>query len=137
MSLAISGYIFNKKYYSDIKLIDIDWSAIQQTGWANFSEKSYESTCIDIYKKLRFPAKNLFFNPALKQPPAHMLDEFTQHGEMPIKKWWYFNDVYADSEGAEKKNMRVFGKKEIEGLLNMVRKNKPLGYYDKVDNFFQ
>jgi hypothetical protein len=28
---------------------------------------------------------SLLFNPALKEPPANLLDEFTQHGEMPIK----------------------------------------------------
>lgn len=96
---------------------------------------SYEPKCLRLFKRLRHPNTSLIFNPALKQPPENMLDEFTQHGEMPITKWFYFNDVYSDSKGdddsAEKK--RVITRKQIEDLLKMVRNNEPLGYDDKVE----
>lgn len=63
-----------------------------------------------------------------------MLDEFTQHGEMPIKKWWYINEVYSDSNGENKNEKRVISKSEIELLRYKVKKNQPLNYFDKVLN---
>ena len=81
---------------------------------------NYEENCINLYKKLRFPNMSLFFNPALQKPPDDLMDEFTQHGEMPIKKWWYFNEVYSDSKGDNTQQKRVINKSEIDNLRNKV-----------------
>ena len=81
----------------------------------------YEQSCMDLYHKLRYPNMSLFFNPALKEPPPDLLDEFQQHGKMPIKKWWYINEVYSDSKGDQNKNKRVINKKEIDDLVNQVK----------------
>lgn len=94
---------------------------------------SYEQKCLRLFNRLRHPNTSLIFNPALKQPPEDMLDEFTQHGEMPITKWFYFNDVYSDSKGDSAEKKRIITRKQIEDLLKMVRNNEPLGYDDKVD----
>lgn len=146
--VAISIYFLNSSFnnnnanafdeikFQSEKLIDTSWIPPSHSSWQNFTNfDDYKSFCFNLYKKLRFPNEKLFFNPALKRPPADMLDEFTQHGKMPIKKWWYINEVYVDSKGDEKKNKRVFTKDEIEGLLFLVRSNQPLGYDDKVYKF--
>lgn len=95
----------------------------------------YESECLALFEKLRDPNKNLIFNPPLKEPPPELLDEFTQHGEMPITKFYYFNDVYSDSKGDESENNNnqpVVASNIIEEQLEKVRKNAYLRYNDKV-----
>ena len=87
----------------------------------NTRERHYEQSCLALYHKLRFPDMSLFFNPALKEPPANLLDEFTQHGEMPIKKWWYINEAYSDSKGDQSKVQRVINQKEIGDLVSRVK----------------
>lgn len=102
-------------------------------SWTDYSNQDYESECLALYKRLRFPNMSLFFNPPLREPPKNMYDEFTQNGKMPIKKWYYFNDVYSDSKGGQNNNKRVIKKQDIENLLKSVRSNLPLGYDDKVN----
>lgn len=102
-------------------------------NWTNNSNQDYESKCLDLYKKLRFPNASLFFNPALKEPPKEMYDEFIQHGKMPIKRWFYFNDVYSDSKGDQSTLRRVIKKKNMTALLIKVKNKQPQpNYGDKV-----
>lgn len=105
------------------------------------SSNEYKTECLRLYKKLRFPNASLLFNPALKAPPPYMLNEFTMDGLMPIKKWWYLNDVYSDSTGAEadqsvenNRNRRIIKAQEINELMKRVRHNRRLNYGDKVLN---
>jgi hypothetical protein len=96
---------------------------------------TYANSCFKIYNKLRYPNMSLFFNPPLEKPPEDLMDEFTQHGEMPIKKWWYINDVYSDSKGGNTtKEKRVIEATEIEEYRKKVKDNQPLNYGDHVLN---
>ena len=106
-------------------------SLIPSQRWPSLLTGGYKSNCLAVYKKLRFPDPSLFYNPPLKEPPPEMLDEFTQNGLMPIKKYWYFNEIYSDSKGEEKKK-RVISKTEMDNLLTRVRNNEPLNYGDQV-----
>lgn len=130
--LGILCVMFNSLLnFKKSPLQESNWSEVVYESWLDWSKNDYRTECINLYKQLRFPNKNLFFNPALRKPPAHLLSEFTQHGQMPIKKWRYFNEVYSDSKGDQVKK-QVIKKKEIENYLRMIRKNEPLIYEDKV-----
>lgn len=74
-----------------------NWFVVFHKTWLNSSESDYKSECLKLYSRLRYPNENLFFNPPLREIPAHMFDEFTQHGKMPNKRNWYLNDFYPDS----------------------------------------
>jgi hypothetical protein len=105
-------------------------------------EHVYRIKCQRLYKKLRSPNMSLYFWPPLKQPPAHLLDEFTQHGQMPIKLWTYINEAYVDSKGDlrrseandEEEKQRVIKSETIEKLRRRVRNDAPLNYEDRVLN---
>lgn len=102
----------------------------------------YRKKCQRLYKKLRSPNMSLYFRPPLKQPPAHLLDEFTQHGQMPIKSWTYINEAYADSKGGDlrhsevndEEKQRVIKSETIEKWRRRVRNDAPLNYEDRVLN---
>lgn len=95
------------------------------------SDPNYLHSCIDLFKKIRNPNASLFFKPALKRPPDHLLDEFTMNGRMPIKRLWYINEVYSDSNSDKSSENFVFSIKHIKKQLRKIRKNAPLGYQDK------
>ena len=118
--VAILFCIYNSSQ-NIIKLFNPNSSKVKQNANENTREQHYVQSCLALYHKLRFPDMSLFFNPALKEPPANLLDEFTQHGEMPIKKWWYINDVYSDSKGDQSKVQRVIKQKEIGDLISRVK----------------
>ena len=122
--LIILFYFFHN-YTSQYKSIS---SKITASNFEIFKQKyngknkeKYDQSCLALYHKLRFPNLSLFFKPALKEPPVDLLDEFTQHGEMPIKKWWYINEVYSDSKGEQYKQKRVIKSKEINDLIESVK----------------
>lgn len=97
-------------------------------GKSESSDPDYTRKCIQLYKKLRNPDKNLFFVPPLKEPPKEMLDEFTQNGQMPMRKLWYFNEVYSDSQGDSTSAKRVINE-EVGYWLDRVRAKQPIGQY--------
>ena len=58
---------------------------------------AYKKDCLNLFKELNNPDPSLFHRPPLAKPPDHLMNEFTQNGEMPIKSIYYFNQVYSDS----------------------------------------
>jgi hypothetical protein len=86
----------------------------------------YRRSCMQLFKKLRYPNKSLIIYPPLKEPPADMLLNFTQNGEMPLRRLWYFNDA------TQSKNdiIGFISNKEIENWRLKVRKGEPLKYED-------
>jgi hypothetical protein len=90
---------------------------------------------LGLIQQIEISKKNLFFDPPLKKPPANMFYEFTQHGKMPIKKWWYINDLYSDSKG-ENKNIkkRTINSTEIDDLRNKIKTNQRYAYGDLILN---
>jgi hypothetical protein len=85
---------------------------------------TYRSECFKLLHKLRYPDKRLLHDPPLKEPPPELFDEFTQHGEMPILRYWYFNDLsYSVDRSTVKKSA-------IDSYVAKIRQNQPLGYND-------
>ena len=91
----------------------------------------YKETCVNLYKKLRFPDPKLVFRPPLKIPPADMLNDFTQNGTFPITKSFYFDDAYKDSltNKGDSGTKPIIPKTEFDDLLSKIRKNENFNYY--------
>jgi len=91
---------------------------------------AYKKECIRLFKKLRFPNKTLIIRPPLHMPPKYLLDEFTQNGEMPITKEFYFNEVYSDADSASSNTFKqdLIRKEEFISLLNRVKAHSTLHY---------
>lgn len=89
---------------------------------------NYKSECVALFKKLRFPNQSLIIRPPLKLPPADLYKEFTQNGEMPITKEFYFDEVYSDSNSNDKQTNGIVTAKEFDEWLARVRANEPLNY---------
>jgi hypothetical protein len=92
----------------------------------------YRDKCMQLFKKINTPNMSLFFRPPLNKPPDDMFDEFTQHGQMPITKYLYVNEVYADSKNDEKNTQKVITRAELDMYRDKVRRGEALGYNDKV-----
>lgn len=113
-------YVYNTRLLFSLN-INTKLLNLEQNDNKDTKGQHYEQSCFSLYHKLRFPNISLFFNPALKQPPANLLDEFTQHGQMPIKKWLYINEVYSDSKGNQNKEKKIIKMKEINDLVKKVK----------------
>ena len=96
------------------------------------SNINYQETCVNLYKKLRFPDPKLVFRPPLKMPPSDMLNDFTQNGTFPITKSFYFNDAYKDSlTNKENSGMKpIIPETDFDDLLSKIRKNVNFNYYN-------
>ena len=92
---------------------------------------SYRAKCYDLLKKLRYPNQSLIMRPPPRMPPSYLLSRFTQHGDMPITKQWYINEVYSDSNSNDKNSRgKVVTAAEFDTWLNKVKNNEPLVYYN-------
>ena len=93
-----------------------------------YKKDAYKNECINLYKKLRNPNISLIIKPPLRIPPGDLLNEFIQNGEMPIEKYWYFNEVYSDSSDSTSFNKQEIKLKDFSKWLNLVKDNRPLHY---------
>ena len=62
----------------------------------------YQRKCNQLFIKLRYPNQSLIIRPPPQMPPDDLMNRFTQNGDMPITKNWYFNEVYSDSNSNSK-----------------------------------
>jgi len=88
--------------------------------------QDYQRKCNQLFKKLRFPNQSLVIDqhhPPPRMPPSHLLNRFTQNGDMPITKEWYFNEVYTSSN-----EIQIITSVKFNRLLDKVKSNKPLHY---------
>jgi hypothetical protein len=97
---------------------------------SNVRCQAYRQSCLDLYKRLRFPDPKYKFSPAAKDIPVELYENFTQHGFMPVTKYWYFNEVYADSFSEDKSKSTAVDVASFEAYREKVRNWKPLGYED-------
>ena len=97
---------------------------------SNPSCYKYKQECINLFKKLRYPNQSLIIRPPLRMPPKDLLNEFTQNGDMPISKEWYFNEVYSDSSSSlNPSNIKDIIKiKDFSNWLDKVKKHEKLNY---------
>jgi hypothetical protein len=91
-------------------------------------QKNYKTECLNLFKELNNPDPSKFFHPPLAKPPDNLMNEFTQNGEMPITKYWYFNDVYSDANQKEAKNKEIITKSEVDGY-RLKDNNRVANYY--------
>ena len=76
---------------------------------------NYKNACLDLFKHLNNPNPSLFHRPPLSKPPSDLLNEFTQNGDMPITKYFYFNDVYSDANEKETKLKEIISSMHVNG----------------------
>jgi hypothetical protein len=98
----------------------------------NNDKYDYHKNCISLFKKLRYPNESLIYKPPLKIPPEDLLNEFTQNGEMPITRYWYFNETYSDSSSNNKSIKEIIKMEDFHFWTNRVRKNEKL-HYDNIN----
>jgi hypothetical protein len=91
---------------------------------------AYRKNCIELYTELRNPKPDSIHRPPLKEPPAHLMDEFTQNGDMPITKYWYFDMVYSDSNAKNTGVREIISKESVEKYRLSYGKNRAGFTYD-------
>jgi len=99
---------------------------------------NYQQKCNRLFIKLRYPNQSLIIRPPLKMPPADLMDRFTQNGDMPLTKEFYFNDVYSDSDSGldlnlknETKNTQQVTTSEFNQLVKNIENKIPVGWYGR------
>ena len=80
----------------------------------NSNRKKYKKECFKLFKELQNPDPKAFYRPPLGKPPDDLLNEFTQNGEMPITKYWYFNEVYSDANQKLNENKEIIPKSVVD-----------------------
>ena len=62
-------------------------------------------------------------------PPADLMNRFTQNGDMPITRKFYFNEVYSDSNSNSKNIQENITASQFADLLKKVEKKEAIGWY--------
>ena len=89
----------------------------------------YFRKCNKLFFKLRYPNQSLIIRPPLTMPPADLMSRFTQNGDMPITKQFYFNEVYSDSNTNESKKQKIVSAVEFNKLVKQIEIKEPIGPY--------
>ena len=101
-----------------------------------FRDAQDERKCLALFTKLRHPNQTLMFRPPLKSPPADMLNDFQQNGDMPITRDFYFNDVYSSADKASdqvtNETIPVIASSEVNSWRVKVRAREALVYGDQL-----
>ena len=135
LSAVISTIFFLRFLRIEDDPMALDFSKYPPPLKKTASDPNYAENCIKLYTKLRHPNKSLIVKPPLIRPPQHLLNEFTQNGEMPIKRFWYLNNAYSDSDSENKTDVKESVFDAFNDSLQKVRNNEPLpNYQDKVLN---
>jgi hypothetical protein len=126
MYLAIAFLVLVNIYYYQKSFNYINSENKNEIECLN--KKKYKNECIQLFKNLNNPDPSAFYRPPLKKVPDDLLNEFTQNGEMPIKSYLYFNDVYSDANKKFSENKDKITKKEVDSL-RLDSSNKRVGNY--------
>ena len=65
----------------------------------------YLESCMKAINEQRNPDLTKVHRPPLDKIPPELYDEFTMHGDMPVKQYWYFNQAYGDSMSNDKNHI--------------------------------
>lgn len=93
------------------------------------NKEKYERDCLNLLNDLRNPNPNMFFNPPLDQIPNSMFNDFTQFGEMPLSKLWYFNEPYYDWSSNYSVKKEIITKSEVSYFRTNDGKKRPENNY--------
>ena len=90
--------------------------------------EEYRRNCLNLFFKLRFPNENLVFRPAKKEIPKELYQQFTQYGDLPLTKYWYFNEVFNDADSEKRSKKDPVSVDQFNSYREKVRNWQPLGY---------
>ena len=93
----------------------------------------YQEGCLNLFKNIRYPNKSRIHIPPLRYIPNDLLAEFTQNGQIPIRKWLYINEAYLDSnlDKIYNRDLAIITKEDVKFWQDAVKKRLPLNYGDK------
>ena len=97
-----------------------------------FSEnkEKYRDNCMKLFKKIRHPDPKKIFKPPLREPPVELLKDFEMNGDTPIKKFWYINEIYSDSDSNKKSEIKsVIEDSLLNEILRKIRNNEDFNDY--------
>jgi hypothetical protein len=103
---------------------------------SNFCEfkEEYKHQCLGLFIDLNNPDQSKFYRPPLSKVPDDLLDEFTQHGEMPITNYFYFNDVYYDANTNATETIEIIKKDQVDYYRLNKDKNRNKNIYVDWEN---
>lgn len=103
ISILLTIWLLSPHSYSSNKVVENEFLNKMQAHVTQkpLSCSDYKSECLNLFKKIRFPSKNLLHNPPLKKPPSEMLNDFIQNGNMPISDF-YINDLKYHPDASSK-----------------------------------
>jgi hypothetical protein len=131
--LVFSVVITLRLYYQQLSLFfkNIPWY-IENRETTPREKKPYINECLDLYEDLKNPNQSNFHRPVLRKPPLHLMNEFTQNGEMPITRYWYFNAPYVDAKNINKTVYRYIYPKEYIDRFRLIggKRIQRLAYTD-------
>ena len=133
VAATILTYFFFINDNKRLKNIQANLSSLQESILRNTESceskrKEYINDCLNLFKELKDPDPSKFYRPPLAKPPDNLMNEFTQNGEMPITKYWYFNDVYSDANKKEDKIKEIISKSEVDSY-RLKGPNRAANYY--------
>lgn len=88
----------------------------------------YKRECLDLFQRLRFPNESLRFHPPTDKIPDELLAQFTQDGQMPLKRYSYINEALDSSNQYFKYMSTIVSALEVKNWQDKVRKDSALGY---------
>ncbi len=85
-------------------------------------EIEYKQKCLKLVKRLRFPNATFVFSPPTKfLPSQELIDQFTQHGQMPIKKYSYINEAFDNTNKFFQYMQTHFKASDIEKVYDYLK----------------
>jgi hypothetical protein len=123
IALVLIFLYLNQPY---VNLLSISIKKINK----NLEYTKYSRECLALFKKIRHPKNGTIFRPPIEKIPHKLFYEFTQDGWMPLKRYWYINEVYADSASSSKIGTyhTVVTKSELDTWREKVKKAENLHY---------
>ena len=136
--LAFRMYIFIVIYWSSLVLATtLDKLNFQKCGelcqWdkGNFTDGPYfdhrtvsDVSCPNLFSKIMFPVTGHGLKHAPKNIPSDLWDDFTNHGKIPIKLW-YFDQIYLNQQAL----VSEWSRRMIDDMINKARNGILRGSY--------
>ena len=126
-SLIVTFFYFNSNLIENKTINNI------LENYCQFREE-YKHQCLGLFIDLNNPDPSMFYRPPLRKVPDNLLAEFTQQGDMPITKDWYFNDVYSDANTNLTKKLEIINKNKVDYYRLNKNNTRINNYYFDMQN---
>ena len=97
-------------------------------------KKEYKRQCLDLFFELNNPDPSKFYRPPLAKVPDELYNEFTQNGDMPFYKDFYFNDVYSDADKKISEKVDIISKDTVDHYRLNSNNTRVPNYYGDWEN---